>query len=164
MGDIKRKRNTFNKPRQIFDRVRIEEENEIVKNYGLKNKREVWKAKSIVSRFRRRAKELIQKSVEEQKQFFERLGKLGIPVNSISDVLALTEKDVLERRLQTVVFKKGFAPTPRGARQLIVHKKVLVGEGVVNIPSFWVTRDLEDKISVKPVKLKEKKVEAAVNG
>lgn len=156
MGDIKRKRKRFNKPRKLYELGRIKSENEIVKKYGLKNKKEIWKAKSAISSFRKRAKEFIGKEIEEQQKFFEKLNKLGFNVTSISDVLALTEENLLERRLQTFVFKKRIANTPREARQLIVHKRILVKGRVVNIPSYAVTRETEDSISLKPIKQKKK--------
>ena len=146
MGDIKKKRKLFSRPKKLFDSARIKEENVLVKKYGLKNKREIWKAKSGISRYRRRAKQLISSEPEVQKIFFDKLRKLGLKVLTISDVLALTEENLLERRLETFVFKKGLANTPKQARQLIVHKNVLVDGSVVNIPSFIVTLDLEDKI------------------
>jgi len=155
MGDIKRKRKLFSRPKKPFDRARIDGENVLVKKYGLKNKREIWKAKSTVSKFRRRAKQLIGSDAEEQQKFFEKLNKQGFSVTSISDVLALTEEDLLNRRLSTILFKKKMANTPKQARQLIVHKNVLVDGKVVNSPSFIVTKDLEGKLSIKVKKVKE---------
>ena len=125
----------------------------------MKNKREIWKAKSAISRFRKRAKQLISSEPEIQEIFFNKLGKMGIKVLTISDVLALTEENLLERRLETFVFKKGLANTPKQARQLIVHKNVLVDGSVVNIPSFIVTLDLENKILLKERKVKAPKTE-----
>jgi small subunit ribosomal protein S4 len=162
MGDIRRKHKMFSRPKKPFDRGRMDEENVLVKKYGLKNKREIWKAKTRVSKFRRQAKDLIGKSDEEQRAFFDKLNKMGMGVGAISDVLALTEEDVFKRRLQTVVYKKGFATTVKGARQLIVHKNVLVDGNIVNIPSFVVTTDLEGKIALKEKKVKVKKEEAPV--
>jgi len=155
MGDIKRKRKLFSRPKKLYDKARIEQEDLIVKKYGLKNKREIWKAKSAVSRFRKRAKELIGANAEEQRVFFEKLNKMGLSIVKISDVLALTEENLLERRLQTILFKRGLANTPRQARQLIVHKNVLLDNSVVNTPSFIVTKELENKISLKVKKLKK---------
>ena len=88
MGDIKRKRKLFSRPKKLFDRARMDEENVLVKKYGLKNKREIWKAKSAVSKLRRRAKALIGKEAEEQKVFFDKLNKMGFGVHDVSDVLA----------------------------------------------------------------------------
>ena len=158
MGDTKRKRKLFSRPKKPFDRLRMDDENVLVKRYGLKNKREIWKAKSAVSKLRRRAKALIGKDEDKQTVFFEKLNKMGLGVSNVSDVLALTEENLLDRRLQTFLFRKKMANTVRQARQFIVHKNVLVDGKVVNIPSFVVTKDLEGKISVKVKKIKEKKV------
>ena len=157
MGDIKRKRKKYEKPRKRFDSVRIKEENILVNTYGLKNKREIWKAKSVTSKIRKRAKNLISKGDNEQTKFIEKLKQKGILVENISDVLALGEKDILERRLQTIVCKKKLAKTLKQARQFITHKYILVNDQVVNTPSFWVSRDLENQIEIKPLKEKPKK-------
>lgn len=162
MGDIKRKRRLYAKPRKLFDRARIDEENVIVRQYGLKNKREIWKVKSLVSKFRRQAKSLIGHA-DDQKVFIAKLNKMGIAVESVADVLALQEQDLLNRRLQTFVVKKKLASTPKQARQLIVHKHVIVDGTIVNIPSFWVTKDLENKIEIKPFKEKPIKEEPKEN-
>ena len=157
MGDIKRKRKMFSRPKKLFDRTRMDEENVLVKKYGLVNKREIWKAKTAVSKLRRRAKGLIGKGDDEQRIIFDKLNKVGMNVSDVSDVLALTEENILDRRLQTFVFKKKLATTVKGARQLIVHKNVLVDGKVVNIPSFVVALDLEDKIALKEGKMKKVK-------
>jgi small subunit ribosomal protein S4 len=164
MGDIKRKRKKFSRPKKPFDRGRMDEENVLVKNYGLKNKREIWKANAVVAKFRRRAKGLIGKDSEKQQSFFGKLNKMGLNVKEISDVLALKEESILERRLQTLVHKKKLANTPKQARQFITHRQVSVNGGVVDSPSFHVTTDLENKITIKerPIKkveVKEEKVE-----
>ncbi len=155
MGDIKRKRKLFSRPKKLYDRSRMDEENILVKRYGLKNKREIWKAKTAVSKLRRRAKTLIGSDIEEQQEFFNKLNKIGMDIMDISDVLALTEENIFERRLQTFLFKKKMANTVKQARQLIVHKNVLVDGAIVNIPSFVVTKELENKISLKKAKVKK---------
>jgi len=156
---VKRKPNKFSRPRKIFDKARIEEENRLQKNFGLKNKREIWKASARVSELRSRAKSLISKSEDQKKEFFNRLDKMGLKADSIADVLALTLEDWLNRRLQSVVLKKGLAKTPLEARQLIVHKNVYVNARLINKPSFIVTKELENKITLKERKLKENKEE-----
>lgn len=157
MGDIKRKRRLYSRPRKLYDKTRIDEENKIVEKYGLKNKREIWKAKSKIADLRKRAKLLIPMSDEEKAKFFAKLNKMGFKIGNISDVLALTPENWLERRLQTFVFMKGLAKTPKQARQLIVHKYVLVSGEAVGAPSFFVTTDLENKIQIKKMKEKAKK-------
>jgi small subunit ribosomal protein S4 len=161
MGDIKRKRKSYDRPRNLFDRERIDQENKIVSEYGLKNKREIWKAKSVTSKLRKRAKDLISKPGEEKQKLIEKLNKKGIAVKDISGVLGLNEKDILDRRLQTILFKKKMAGTVKQARQLVVHKYVLVNGSIVNSPSFWVTKELESQIEVRPKKEKPAKKEAA---
>jgi small subunit ribosomal protein S4 len=105
---------------------------------------------------REKAKKLISASHEEQKALFERLKKIGLNVNSIADVLSLDKKDYLQRRLQTILIKKRLALSPKSARQLIVHKKVLINNNVVNSPSYIVPLELEDKISLKKTKKNKK--------
>ena len=73
--------------------------------------------------------------------------------------MGLNKKDYLKRRLQTIVFKKGLASTIKAARQLIVHKKVLVDNKVVNVPSYIVPVALEGKIKLKEKKKNIKKEE-----
>ena len=118
---MKRKHKQYSKPKRPFDKGRIDEEAGIKTEYGLKNKREIWRAEAKVRSMRQKAKKLITAPVEEQKALFTRLQKIGLNVNSIADVLGLEKKDYLDRRLQTVVAIKGLAPTTRTARQLIVH-------------------------------------------
>lgn len=156
MGDIKKKKNKFRRPRKLFDKPRIEQENEILKKYGLKNKKEIWKAESEVSKLRKRAKSLIPKTEEERKAFFAKLNKKGLKVKNTADALALIKEDLLERRLQTLAYKKGLANTAKEARQLIVHKKVMVDGAIVNIPSFFVNSENESKLSLKETKSKVK--------
>jgi small subunit ribosomal protein S4 len=152
MGDIRRKHNLYSRPKKMFEASRIENDNKIQKQYGLKSKTEIWKAAAKVAAFRTRAKKLISNNGQESKEFFNRLQNIGLDVKVTSDVLALTTEAILERRLQTFVFKKGFAKTILEARQLITHKNVIVDGRVVNIPSFNVSKYLENKISLKEKK------------
>jgi small subunit ribosomal protein S4 len=146
---MKRKHKSYSKPKRPFEKARIEEEATIKEEYGLKNKKEIWKANSQIRSVREKAKKLISAGPEEQKAFFERLKKIGLKANSISDVLSLEKKDQLNRRLQTIVFKKKLAHSPKNARQMIVHKKILVDGRAINSPSYIVPVALEEKISVK---------------
>jgi len=162
-----RKHKKFSRPRKPFDITRIKNENEIVKKYGLKNKREIWKAKEKLDNIRRRAKLLINESNdEEQRQFLDKLNNLGYKAEKVVDVLALTEEDVLGRRLQTIIVKKGICTTPKGARQLITHKHILVDGKIVNSPSYHVGIEEENKINkiqkVKKAILTNKETETPV--
>lgn len=156
MGDVRRKHNLYSRPKKMFNSARIAEENDTKKKYGLKNKTEIWKISAKVKSLRSKAKQFISKSEKEKQEFFARLNAMGLEVKAISDVLALKNEDLLNRRLQTVVFNKGLAKTILEARQLIVHKNILVDERIVNIPSFSINKYNENKISLKERKEKNK--------
>ena len=153
----KRKRKQYSKPRRPFDKIRIGEENVLKEKYGLKNKREIWKADSAIARVRNLAKKLITKSDEEKRTFIERLQKIGFKVEKIADALALDKEDWLKRRVQTIIFMKKFANTPKQARQFVAHKHVSVGGRVVNIPSYQVSLEEEPSVRLNLVLKKENK-------
>jgi ribosomal protein uS4 len=153
---MKRKHKTYSRPKRPFDKARIQEEVEIKKEFGLKNKKEIWKAEAKIKKIREKAKKLISVDESEKDAFFERLKKIGFKVNSISDVLSLDKKDYLKRRLQTILVTKKLVSTLREARQLITHKKVFVGENNVNSPSYIIPVDLENKIAIRSKKQKKK--------
>jgi small subunit ribosomal protein S4 len=148
MRRIKRK---FKKPRKPWDKERIEVEKKLMKTYGLRRKREIWKAESILRSFRRRARDLAAKKDKTQEKILleklQRLGLLGKNA-SLDDVLSLTVEDILERRLQTIVFKSNLANTPKHARQLITHGHIAVDGRRTVYPSFLVPKELEKKISL----------------
>jgi small subunit ribosomal protein S4 len=152
---MKRKHKIYSRPKRPFDKARIEEEAVIRKEYGLKNKKEIWKADAKIKKMRDKAKKLITASDEEKEALFARLRKIGLDITSIADVLGLDKTDYLNRRLQTVVTAKGLAPTVKTARQMISHKRILVDGRVVDSPSYVVSVDVEDKITVKEKTKKE---------
>jgi len=153
---MRRQHKTYEKPKRPFDKARIDEEAQLKKEFGLKNKKEIWKAESEINSIREKAKRLIPASEEEQQEFFQRLKKMGLEVGSIHDALSLDKRDYLNRRLQTVVHKKGLANSARHARQIITHKKVLVNGRKMNRPSYIVPTELESTIEVvKPKKPSE---------
>ena len=100
---MKRKHKVYSRPKRPFDKPRIEEEAGIVDEFGLKNKREIWKAEAKIKTIREKAKKLISAKPEEQQALFNKLNKIGLKVNSISSVLSLDKKDYLKRRFQTIV-------------------------------------------------------------
>jgi len=141
----------YSRPRKPFDKIRITEENLLKEKYGLKNKREIWKADSAISRIRSLAKQLITKPKEEQTAFIERLNKKGFNTNNFAETLALNKEDWLKRRLQTVVFSRKLTNTPKQARQLITHKHVVIGNQIVNIPSYQVSLEEEPLVKLNIV-------------
>ena len=165
----KKQHKKYSRPRKPFDKSRIDNENQLREKYGLKNKREIWKADSSIARIRNLAKQLITKPEKNKEAFIKRLREKGFNVNSIADALSLNKEDWLKRRLQTIVFAKGLTRTPKQARQLIAHKHVSVGDRIVNIPSYMV--GLEEEPSVKlnlalkiqePKKSKEQKIKEEI--
>jgi small subunit ribosomal protein S4 len=153
-----RKHKKYIRPRQSFDSERIKAEDIIVKRYGLKNKKEIWKAKAKLDLLRSQAKKLMYSSEETQKVFIEKVNKKGYNLKECVDVLALNEEDILKRRLQTIVLKKGIATTPKGARQMITHKKIRVNGNIVNIPSYHVKKGEDEKIQKVLKDLKKTKL------
>jgi len=157
---MKKQSKKYSKPRRPFDKARIEEENVLKEKYGLKNKKEIWKADASIGKIRNLAKQLITLSEEEQTAFVKRLQKKGFNVNSIAEALALDKEDWLKRRLQTIVFTKKLTNTPKQARQFLVHKHVSIGNQIVNIPSYQVSLEEEPLVKLnlvlKTVKPKSK--------
>ena len=156
---MKRKHKTYSKPKRPFDKERIDSEAIIKEEFGLKNKKEIWKADAKINSIREKAKKLIPAEEKEQKEFFSRLNKIGFEVKSIAEVLSLSKEDYLKRRLQTLVVSKKLAYSSKHARQLITHRKILVDGKIVNKPSFIVPIALEGKITSK-IKIVPKKVKA----
>ena len=159
---IRRQKKTYARPLRLFDKERIEEENTFMEKYGLKNKREIWKMEFSISKIRNQAKGLITASTEDQDAFIATLAKKGlIKANAkIDDVLGMTKENFVERRLQTLVFRKGLSHTAKEARQMITHRKVMVGDRIINIPSYPV--DLAEEKMIKIVKSKPKAKKEAV--
>lgn len=158
MGTVKKIRKKYSGPSHPWQRARIESEKEIQKTYGLKNKKEIWKAASGVRKLTAQAKRLIgnrgsEQSKTEQKQLLDKLTKLGLlpPQSALEDVLTLTATDLLDRRLQTIVFKKGFALTQEQARQFILHGHIQINDKKITIPSYIVSMDEEHQISFNPL-------------
>src|SRR3989338_1620461 len=134
---MRRAKPRYKSPRKPWESKRIKEENEIVRGYGLVNKREIWKTADKLRNWREQAKKILLDS----------LAKFGIVKqdSDVEEILALTMKDLFERRLQTIIYRKGLARTVKQARQFIVHNKVLVSGRKVNSPSYMVRVDDEVK-------------------
>ncbi len=156
MGDPRRQRKKFVTPMHPWYGPRIQEEKVLLKDYGLKNKREIWKMSSILRRFKVQAKNLTarddEQATKEGQLLISKLNRLGLvsPKAKMDDVLGLTLKDILDRRLQTIVYNRGLAKSIKQARQLIVHGHIFVGDKKINVPSYLVLADEEDKVNFDP--------------
>ena len=147
MGHPKKQRRKYERPKRPYDRERIERERKLLQDYGLRRKKEIWVAESILRNFRRRARELQAKSSErKEKELLKRLNKLGIKCSTLDDVLSVTLKDILARRLQTIVHKKNLANSVKHARQMITHGHIVVGGRKSRWPGYIVPADMENKI------------------
>jgi small subunit ribosomal protein S4 len=153
MGDPKKSRKSWERPGHPWIKERLIREMELVGKYGLRNKKELWKAQTLLREFRRRAKALLslppELRVVREKELVSKLYRLGL-LNSenaaVEDILALDVESVLERRLQTIVFKKGLASSIHHARQLITHGHIAIGIRRVTSPGYLVSRDEENLI------------------
>lgn len=148
------RKKSFSRPKKPWQASRIKEENNLLKEYGLKTKTEIWRAAEILRRWRELAKNIVSLSAEkregETKILLTKLQKYGIVSTDtdIDEVLALNLRDILEKRLQTIIYKKSMALTPKQARQFIVHNKVTVNGKKVSSPSHLVKTT--DEISFIP--------------
>ncbi len=154
MGDPRKFRGKYSKPGHPWQKARIEAEKPILKEYGLRTKRELWKMDSNLKAFAKQAKRLIAlrgtQAELEKKQLLSRLERLGLVKTGagLDDVLAINLKNLLDRRLQTLVFKKGLAKTPLQARQFIIHEHVNVGSKVITSPSYIVKLAEEQQVTM----------------
>jgi len=156
MGDPKFSRRKYDTPAHPWEGDRIKEENELLMKYGLKNKRELWRAKSYIRSLRAQSRELQARlrsgdpqAKTETDQLLAKCARLNLLTQegaTLNDVLTLNIEAILSRRLQTVLYRKGLAYTPKQARQLIVHGHAAIGPRRVTIPGYIVKRGEEDLV------------------
>jgi len=153
MGDPRRIRKKYITPGHPWQKERLIEELHYMGKYGLRNKHELWRHRTMLKKFRTVARTLLGLTEEEraklEKELMGKLYRLGIlPENAtLDDILGLTVEDILERRLQTVVYRLGLAKSIYHARQLITHGHIAVDGQIVRVPSYLVLRGYEEKIS-----------------
>lgn len=156
MGDPRRLKKKYKKPRHPYQKDRIMEELQFIGQYGLRNKREFWKMRSKLGRWRqiaRHSRTLPEERAKEvQQTLIGKLIRLGVLETdaTFDDVLNLTVEDILRRRLQTQVHEKGLSKTIYHARQLVNHKHIQVGDKRIASPSYLVKREEEDMITFAP--------------
>ncbi|MDR1404492.1 MAG: 30S ribosomal protein S4 [Candidatus Methanoplasma sp.] len=156
MGDPKFSRRSYDTPSHPWEGERIKREVEVVREYGLKNKTEVWKAETILRNFRKQSRELqarlrggdAQANIEADALIRKcsRIGLLPVTGSTLNDVLLLSGSDILSRRLQTIVFDKGLATTIKQARQMITHGHIHINGHRVTVPGYIVTREEEASV------------------
>jgi len=158
MGDPKKPRKKWEGPSHPWRKEILEQELELMGRYGLRNKRELWIAKTVLRRMRGKARRLLALPPEERERrgrpLIRKLYKTGLLPSedaTLDDILSLTVDDVLERRLQTIVYKKGLASSIYHARQLIAHGHIAINGRRIRSPGHLVSREEEDKIDYYPL-------------
>ncbi len=156
MGDPKFSRRKYETPAHPWEGERIKTENELLMKFGLKNKRELWRAQSLIRSLRAQSRDLQARlrigdpqAKIESDQLLKKCARLSLLPQegaTLNDVLSLTTEAILQRRLQTVVYRKGLAYTPKQARQFIVHGHAAVGTRKITIPGYLVKRGEEEQI------------------
>jgi small subunit ribosomal protein S4 len=152
MGHPKKTKKHYRKPRRTWDKSRMDKEAVLVETYGLKNKREIRIVEEKLRKKRKSARELLVLESEErskkQKELISSLAKIGIlDANAVADdVLGLGVEEFLERRLQTIVWRKGLAKTAKQARQIITHGHIGVTGRKLDVPGYAVKKSEETKI------------------
>ena len=157
MGDPKFPSKHYNTPSHPWQKVRIDQEKTLLHQYGLKNKKEIWKANTQVRSMRRQARKLtanssVGQAQKEKNLLLAKLNRLGMlePEAGLEDILRMSPENVLDRRLQTQVYLQGLSSTVNQARQLIIHGHISVDGAVNRVPGMIVTKLQEKKIIYSP--------------
>ncbi len=156
MGDPRRQKKKYVTPKKPFDSDRFHQELQLVGTYGLRNKRELWKHRTQLSSYRRQARQLLALPPDEreqrEKELIDKLLREGIVRGSptLDSILDLSLEDLLERRLQTIVFRKGLACSVYHARQLVTHGHIALDGVRVTTPSRIIQVEEEDRIGYAP--------------
>ena len=156
MGDPKYPRRVWRKPKRPLNYELKMDELKIVGTFGLRTKRELWKAHTELSRVRHQARSLLALRQEERQEkepiLMKSLARIGLVSGgaTLDDVLNLQVDDLLSRRLQSIVAKKLGFKTPYQARQAIIHGHIMIGDRKVDIPSYVVTLEEENNIHFSP--------------
>lgn len=158
MGDPKKLKRKYSKPDHPWKKARIAEESKLKKEYGLKNNKEIWKFKSQLSTYRGRARKLMAstgaQSEKYTKELIQKLARMGVLKDknaTLDDVLGLELKDFLERRMQTIVCRKGLGHTMRHARQLITHGHIALEGRNVSSPNHMVEAGKDSLVTFSPI-------------
>ena len=152
MGDPKKKHKRYTTPKRPYDIANLEEELKLIGAYSLRNKRELWSHRTELSTMRRRARQLLSMDPvareDAEKEMIRKLSGMGLVSEraDLDDILELSVQDLMERRLQTFIFRRGMAKSLHQARQLITHGHIAISGRKVKAPSYMVT--VEDEANL----------------
>ena len=156
MGDPKFSRSKTQTPTHPWRQARIDEEHALKEKYGLKKTggmREIWRERTSLRRYRNQAMKLIGRVdtseghfAKEKEQLITSLTRKGLLPEgaSVGDVLQIDIDQMLSRRLQSVVYRRGLAPTMRSSRQLIMHGHISIGEQKMTVPGYHILKEEEE--------------------
>ena len=153
MGDTKRLKKKYGTPKKPWDRSLLEQESKLLDVYGLKNKREVRRVDAVLRKKRRMAKHVLalplEKRAANEKELLDSLINAGIMRGTphLNDVLSLNVEAFLERRLETLVWRKHLANTVKQARQFITHGHIGIDGQKITVPSYLVSKSEEKGIA-----------------
>lgn len=141
-------------PRRPYEKERLESEIKLAGKFGLRCKREIWRLNKKVMKIRKSASEMLTLEPNDPRRVFQgealvrRLRKMKLLKESsaLDDVLNLKVEDLLERSLQTLVYRQGMAKSTHHSRVLIRQRQIAVKNKLVNVPSFAVNKDSESQI------------------
>lgn len=156
MGDPKLPRRNWRKPKRPLNYDLKVEELKTLGEFGLRTKRELWKAHTELSRLRKQARSLLALRREERQArelvLLKSLARAGLvkKESTLDDVLNMQVTDLLERRLQTVVARRMGFKSAYHARQAVVHGHIAIGDRVINVPSYTVTVEEEERVALAP--------------
>lgn len=153
---MRRSRKHYETPTRPWEEGRIAEEAALVRKYGLKSRRELWRAEFLLRKYRRVARRLLGSRTTAQErgeaEVLAALRRKGLLEEgaTLDDVLSLTVENILERRLQTQVWRRGLARSPTQARQLITHGHIALGGRRVRVPGVLVEPGQEGTLAYSP--------------
>ncbi|MDD4983487.1 MAG: 30S ribosomal protein S4 [Candidatus ainarchaeum sp.] len=153
MGDPRKFSKKYSVPKKRFDKERIPEERDMLKNFCLGNKTELFMFKTMLRKKRKSARDILalpsDQLEKEKKILIDSLKKFGLLKDdaTIDSVLSLKIEDLLERRLVMLVFRKGLATTLSQARQFIVHGHIAINGRRITSPNSLVTVVDEAKVT-----------------
>ena len=157
MGDPKKKHKLYKTPQAPYNTEMFVEDLKLLGAYGLRNKHELWRIRTMLSHYRRRARELLAMTSADrdalEKNLIGKMAEMGLitPNGSLDDILTMSVEDFMERRLQTFIFRKGMVKSLWQARQFITHGHIAIGGQEVSSPGYHVKVKDEQSIDYTDV-------------